>query len=175
MRHEGVEKEILDACCGGRMMWFNKHYAGALYVDKRVRPRGFMQVRPDFAIEPDIQGDFTDLDFPARSFSLVVFDPPHTIRSKEVGGIIAERYGRLTIANWQQDLALGFAECWRVLKPNGTLIFKWAESDKPIEALRPFFPAEPIFGTRAGKNHKTVWLVFFKARHTKLITRTINA
>lgn len=162
MKHGGRTKEILDVCCGGRMMWFDKEYPGALYVDKRVRPKGFMSVRPEFSIEPDLQGDFRDLQLPDKSFSLVVFDPPHTIRSKEEGGIIAERYGRLTLATWQSDLAAGFSECWRVLKPNGTLIFKWAENDKPIDELEPFFPARPIFGTRAGKNHKTIWLVFFK-------------
>jgi SAM-dependent methyltransferase len=159
-----TKKEVLDACCGGRMMWFDKHYPGALYVDKRVRRKGFMSVRPEFEIGPDVQGDFRHLDFRAKSFSLVVFDPPHTIRSREEGGIIAERYGRLTIANWEADLAEGFAECWRVLKPNGTLIFKWAETDRKIADLEKFFPARPIFGSRAGKAHKTIWLCFFKPK-----------
>ncbi len=144
------------------MMWFDKHYPGAIYVDKRVRPKGFMTVRPEFEIAPDVRGDFRHLDFPDASFSLVVFDPPHTIRGKEEGGIIAERYGRLTLASWEADLAAGFAECWRVLKPNGTLVFKWAESDKRIGDLEKFFPVAPIFGTRAGKGHKTIWLCFFK-------------
>lgn len=57
-----------------------------MYVDKRIRPKGFMAVRPNFSVEPDMQGDFRDLDFPDASFSLVVFDPPHTIRNKEEGG-----------------------------------------------------------------------------------------
>jgi SAM-dependent methyltransferase len=160
----GTNKPILDACCGGCMMWFDKKYPGALYVDKRVRPKGFLPVRPEFEIAPDIHADFRELPFRDETFSLVVFDPPHTIREKEVGGIIAERYGRLTIAEWQQDLALGFAECWRVLKPNGTLIFKWAECDKKIAELEPFFPSAPIFGTRVGKANKTIWLCFFKPK-----------
>ena len=29
------EKLILDACCGSRMFWFNKHNPLALFVDKR--------------------------------------------------------------------------------------------------------------------------------------------
>jgi hypothetical protein len=155
-------KEILDACCGGRMMWFNKKHPNALYVDKRVRPKGFLTVRPNFEVSPDQVEDFTNLSFPDESFHLVVFDPPHTIRIQEEGGLIAERYGRLTIANWEADLAAGFSECWRVLKVNGTLIFKWAENDKKIEAIKPFFPSEPLFGTRSGKAGKTIWLVFFK-------------
>lgn len=28
-------KLILDACCGSRMFWFNKHNPLALFVDKR--------------------------------------------------------------------------------------------------------------------------------------------
>ncbi|GBR74607.1 hypothetical protein NO1_1754 [Candidatus Termititenax aidoneus] len=28
-------KKILDACCGGRMMWFDKHHPDVLYVDSR--------------------------------------------------------------------------------------------------------------------------------------------
>ena len=121
-----------------------------------------MSVRPEFETAPDTRGDFRHLDFPAESFSLVVFDSSHTIRGAEEGGIIAERYGRLTIASSESDLAEGFAECWRVLKPNGTLIFKWAESDKRIADLEWFIPARPIFGSRAGNAHKTLWLCFFK-------------
>jgi len=162
MTKEKESKVILDACCGGRMMWFEKKYPYALYVDKRIRQKGFMKVRPQFSIEPDIQADFTDLPFKNNRFNMVVFDPPHTIRNKEEGGVIAERYGRFTIASWEKELALGFSECWRVLKKKGVLIFKWAESDKKIDQLIHFFPAKPLFGTRAGSNYKTLWLVFMK-------------
>jgi SAM-dependent methyltransferase len=157
-----ADKFILDACCGGRMMWIQKNHPNALYVDKRVRPKGFMSVRPQFAIAPDVQADFRALPFKKESFSLVVFDPPHTIRNVEEGGVIAERYGRLTIATWQQDLPLGFQECWRVLAPKGTLIFKWNECDKPIEEIEPFFPCPPLFGSRVGTRNTTLWLCFMK-------------
>ena len=159
-----LKKEILDVCCGGRMMWFDKKHKDALYMDKRVRPKGFMSTRPNFEVAPDVQGDFTEMPFEDASFSLVVFDPPHSIRKNEEGGIIAERYGRLTIASWEADLAAGFEECWRVLKPNGTLIFKWAECDKSIDEIRKFFPDQPIFGSRVGKANQTLWLVFFKTK-----------
>ena len=29
------EKKILDATCGGRSIWFNKHHPAAIYCDKR--------------------------------------------------------------------------------------------------------------------------------------------
>lgn len=146
------------------MFWFDKNYPGALYMDKRLEPKGFMSTRKNFEVKPDVVGDFRKMPFKDASFSMVVFDPPHTIRNKEEGGIIAQRYGRLTLATWEKDLARGFAECWRVLKPNGTLIFKWAESDKTIEEISPFFPAPPLFGSRVGKANKTIWLVFFKGK-----------
>lgn len=70
------EKVILDVCCGGRMMWFEKEHPNALYVDKRIGERGFMTYRPRFEVMPDIVGDFRALKFEDESFSLVVFDPP---------------------------------------------------------------------------------------------------
>lgn len=30
-------------------------------------------------------------------------------------------------SGWRQDIRQGFEECFRVLKPYGTLIFKWSE------------------------------------------------
>ena len=33
---EKPDKYILDACCGGRMFWFDKYHPNVLYVDKRV-------------------------------------------------------------------------------------------------------------------------------------------
>ena len=29
------EKKVLDACCGSRMFWFDRHAARAVFVDKR--------------------------------------------------------------------------------------------------------------------------------------------
>lgn len=114
-----MKKIILDACCGGRMFWWNKNNPNVLFLDKRKKPKGFMRTRPSFEINPDIVGDFRNLPFKDKSFKMVVFDPPHTIRNKEEGGIIAERYGRLMLSTWEKDLALGFSECWRVLKSGG--------------------------------------------------------
>lgn len=156
------DKFILDACCGGRMMWFDKKHPNTLYVDKRVKGKGFMSTRKNFSVEPDIKADFRNLPFKDGQFNMVVFDPPHTIRNKEEGGIIAERYGRLILETWEKDLALGFSECWRVLADKGTLIFKWAECDKTMEEIAPFFPALPLYGSRVGKGNKTVWLAFMK-------------
>ena len=155
-------KYILDATCGGRMMWYQKKHPNTLYIDQRSKPKGFMKVRKNFSVEPDIQADFREMPFKDNQFHLVVFDPPHTIRKVAEGGVIAERYGRLLLESWQEDLALGFTECWRVLKPKGTLLFKWNECDKAIEDIEPFYPGPPLFGNRMGKNNKTIWVCFMK-------------
>lgn len=48
-----MEKVVLDACCGGRMMWFDKKNPGVLYVDVRRGEKGFMKVRPSFEVVPN--------------------------------------------------------------------------------------------------------------------------
>ena len=59
------EKLILDACCGSRMFWFDKHNPLTLFVDKRsetltAKDRGKTRV---IEIKPDVIADFTNLPF----------------------------------------------------------------------------------------------------------------
>lgn len=68
------------------------------------------------------------------------------------------KYGRLE-QTWQEDIKQGLSECWRVLKSNGTMIFKWNEQQITLPMVKGLLPSKPIFGQRRGK---TVWLVFFK-------------
>lgn len=161
--------EILDACCGGRMWWWNKAHPLAVYMDNRVVPKGH---NPDigsesrhgsgnWACEPDVIGDFRALPFDDGAFRLVLFDPPHVVR-EEIKGHVTLQYGALHPATADDDLRGGFAECWRVLAPGGTLVFKWA--GKP-DRVRRHFPAEPIVGTkvvRGGNGLGTRWYVFYK-------------
>mgnify|MGYP003630680920 CR=1 FL=1 len=72
-------------------------------------------------IEPDAQMDFRALPFPDSSFLLVSFDPPHLERAGPRSWLAA-KYGKLG-NDWREDLRQGFAECLRVLKPGGTLVF----------------------------------------------------
>ena len=44
------EKFILDACCSGRMMWFNKKHPNATYIDIRKESKGFSKHRPELRI-----------------------------------------------------------------------------------------------------------------------------
>lgn len=152
--------EILDACSGGRHWWWDKKHPLALYMDIRLEPRGSCDVRPNWSCEPDLLGDFRAMPFPDSSFQLVLFDPPHIVRDEPTGGYIRLKYGALPKASEQDDLRRGFKECWRVLAPGGTLVFKWAGNLKRVE---PLFPATPVVGTRSPRGGQTRWLIFYKA------------
>lgn len=58
-----------------------------------------------------------------------------------------------------QDLKLGFDECMRVLKPNGTLIFKWNEEQVKLKDVLATTEYQPLFGNKRAKTH---WIVFMK-------------
>ena len=116
--------KILDTCCGSRMFWFNKENEDAIYMDNRTENTRLCDGRK-LIIKPDIIADFRDIPFEDESFYLVVFDPPHLIRAGEKS-FLKLKYGRLD-TTWKDDIKQGLSECWRVLKKNGTLIFKWNE------------------------------------------------
>jgi len=71
---------------------------------------------------------------------------------------LAKKYGVLS-QNWKQDIAQGFRECMRVLKPNGILIFKWNEEQVKLSEVLEAIDYKPLFGNRRSKTH---WLVFMK-------------
>lgn len=41
-----------------------------------------------------------------------------------------------------------FDEAWRVLKPNGTLIFKWADKDVTLAELLYVLKRQPLLGDK---------------------------
>ena len=161
-------KLILDACCGGRMFWFNKHHPDALYVDIEKRAKGVIECRPNFYVEPDMLADFRNLPFPDKKFKLVVFDPPH-LKTLTKTSIMRKKFGSLNADTWQWDLRKGFEECWRVLDDFGTLIFKWNEHDISLKEVLEIFNEEPLFGHPTAKSGKTKWCVFFKGPGSKKI------
>lgn len=108
-------------------------------------------------INPDIVADFRDIPFDDNTFYLVVFDPPHLIHAGE-NSWLAKKYGKLD-ENWRQDISKGFDECMRVLKPNGTLIFKWCEEQIKLKEILDVIKYQPLFGNKRSKTH---WLVFMK-------------
>ena len=155
-------KEILDATCGGRMMWFNKNHPNAVYMDRRVEGKGLIEQQPSFEVKPDVVASYSDMPFDDESFSLVVFDPPH-IEMMVPSGIMAAKYGAL-IGDWRTELRAGFDECMRVLKPNGVLIFKWGEASVSVSEILGMIPYDPLFGHTTAKSGKTKWVTFMKIK-----------
>ncbi|MFP8820234.1 SAM-dependent methyltransferase [Enterobacter cloacae] len=60
------------------------------------------------------------------------------------------------------DLRAGFKEAFRVLRPQGVLIFKWNETQIPVSKILALTGEKPAIGQRTGKNDKTHWIIFVK-------------
>lgn len=148
--------KILDACCGSRMFWFDKQNEDVVFMDKRELETELSDGRK-LIVKPDIIADFRRMPFEDESFYLVVFDPPHLLKAGDASWL-AQKYGKLD-ENWRDDISQGFTECMRVLKKNGTLIFKWNEDQIPLREVLKCFNQQPLFGNKRSKTH---WLVFMK-------------
>lgn len=161
------KKLILDACCGGRTFWFDKTHPNALYVDERVMKPTIVGKGKDARIRkvlPDKVMDFRKLDLKAKTFSMVVFDPPH-LKTLGRKSYMAHMYGVLDKNNWREDLRKGFSECFRVLKDEGILIFKWSEHEIPLREVLALTEYKPLFGHPSGKQQKTHWVCFMKIKN----------
>jgi SAM-dependent methyltransferase len=156
---------VLDVACGSRMFWFDRQNPDAIFCDKRAERHELTDASSkggtrSLVIAPDIQCDFTDLPFADNTFAIVCFDPPHLVKNG-ANGWLAKKYGKLG-EDWRGDLRKGFAECFRVLRPEGALIFKWNEHDVPVSQVLALATHKPLFGNRGGKAAKSHWLVFMK-------------
>lgn len=158
---------VLDPCCGSRMWWFDKSNPAAIYGDQRRetititdRSHGKKDGARVLRIDPDVIMDFRSIPFPDDTFHLVAFDPPHLVRAGHKSWMAA-KYGKLG-SDWREDLAAGFRECFRVLRPHGTLVFKWNETQVKIREILPLSPVVPLFGNTSGRKSGTHWIVFLK-------------
>lgn len=168
---------ILDACCGGKMFYFDKNDERVLFQDIRNFQTTLCDGR-DFEVKPDIQADFTNMPYPDESFTMVVFDPPHLLRNignskfADIYGSLNPKasptgyqqikYGALQNNNWRDMLRNGFSECFRVLKHGGFLIFKWNETDIKTSEILRLTKEKPIYGHISGKRSNTHWISFMK-------------
>jgi hypothetical protein len=164
-----AEKTILDVCCGGRMMWFDKDDNRVIFLDKRKETHTYIGASQNGAgsgkeykisVNPDCISDFTALPFQDNAFSLVVFDPPHFSKIGNTSHT-AKKYGKLP-PNWKIMLRNGFSECFRVLRQDGFLVFKWNEYEIPVSDILALAPEKPLFGNRYGKTAMTHWITFTK-------------
>lgn len=159
------EQQILDPCSGSRMFYFDKEDQRVLFGDIRneehqLKDRSTKGGSRKLIIHPDQQMDFRNLPFSNGTFALVVFDPPHLVNAGR-NSWLAKKYGRLG-ANYKDDLSAGFSECFRVLRPLGTLVFKWNEDQVKVSEILALTDQKPVFGNRCGRTSKSHWLVFLK-------------
>ena len=161
------DKKVLDACCGSRMFYFDKQDERVLFTDIREHQERIVDIgtegtkgRKPIVVKPDVVSDFRNMPFEDNSFYHIVFDPPHFYKGAGKTGMIAFKYGLLK-KTWKEDIKKGFSECFRVLKPNGTLIFKWCESEIPLKEILKLTDKKPLYGHRSGKKAQTIWVAFF--------------
>lgn len=158
------------------MFYFDKGNPDVLFQDIREVNTNLCDGR-HFEIKPDVVADFRSMPYPDNTFRLVVFDPPHLMRSVEgslFDDIYSEsgkakptswqkiKYGALGNADWKDTLKRGFSECFRVLQVGGFLIFKWNDTDHTVKEILRLTDQKPILGHKSGKLNKTHWLLFMK-------------
>jgi len=163
------DKFILDACCGGRMMWVNKKHPNAIYIDNRTAEKGHIQngYNPGHCVKPDYIMDFREMAFADKTFRLVLFDPPH-LSSLTPSSIMRKKFGVLDELHWGSDLKKALNECWRVLDDYGILLFKWNDIEiqyKKILELVDFKPL--VMNITAGQKalrqkNRSYWFTFMK-------------
>ena len=172
-----IMKPILDACCGGKMFYFDKSDERVLFQDIRKIKTTLCDGRI-FEVNPDVQCDFTNMPYEDGTFSMVVFDPPHLVYRRGKKSKMVDLYGSLSdkamptgyqqikygalYSDWRDMLSKGFKECFRVLKSGGFLIFKWNETDVKVSEILKLTPEKPVFGHISGKRSNTHWICFMK-------------
>lgn len=154
-------KLILDPASSMRSFYFDKKDKRVLFGDIRVKETHLLTNGQTIHIEPDEVMDFRAIPYPDETFKVVVFDPPHMLNLSEKSWM-RKKYGVLDKETWQDDLTKGFAECFRVLKDEGTLIFKWNEVSIPLKDIFTLTPYKPVLGHPSGKRMGTHWVLFIK-------------
>lgn len=149
-------KPILDACCGSRMFWFDKDNPLVDFQDIRdeVCTLSDGQI---CIVHPNIIGDFTNMNFPDKSYKLVIWDPPHLVSAGESSNLY-KRFGKMD--DWRNDLKKGFDECMRVLDDYGVLIFKWSDVQIKVKSVIRAIGQVPLVGHKTSRH--CIWMVYMK-------------
>jgi len=153
---------ILDPTCSAKSIWFDKNNKNVVHCDIRVS-REYVGLGKNgrwWDIRPDVRMNFIAMPFPCEFFEMVVFDPPHL---KDIGmtSYTAKKYGKL-FTNWRDEIKNGFSECFRVLRTDGFLIFKWSEQQIPLNDVLALSEYYPLFGHTTGSKSTTKWICFRK-------------
>ena len=132
-------------------MWFNKTDTDTIYIDKRKE------------VKPDIQYTWQNLPFKNDFFNLIIFDPPHDTTGPK--GIFREKYGTINLKTFNIDYYQAFKELFRILKPSGFLILKWADRCRSLNQILALAePQKPLIKNCVGTASKgsTFWIIFRK-------------
>jgi len=144
-----VEKKILDACCGSRMFWFDRQNKAVVFVDKRKEAHELKDASSagghrTLIIDPDIQADFTKLPLKMQRLPWLFSIRLIWLEAVKRGGW--QRNMGNWKGDWRQELRMGFSECFRVLRDEGTLIFKWNEFEVPVSDILKLTQKSPYSG-----------------------------
>jgi SAM-dependent methyltransferase len=156
-----VTKPILDPASSMRSFYFDRQDERVVFGDIREKETHLLTNGQIIDIEPDEVMDFKAIPYPDETFYCVIFDPPHLFDLSEKSWM-RKKYGVLYRETWQDEIGQGFAECFRVLKPNGTLIFKWNQTSIPIKEVLKLTNEKPVIGHPSGKRMGTHWVLFIK-------------
>ena len=114
---------------GGQIDLDPTYSIGNFYKPLSIKPKHKFDICPQ--IEGVLQADSRQLPFGAGEIKSIMFDPPFVIgganyeTNKEGSSIIAKRFGNFT--SWeelQEMYSSSLQEFYRILAPNGVLIFK---------------------------------------------------
>ena len=156
-----TKKSVLDPASSMRSFYFDKTDSRVLFGDIRQDETHLLTNGQTIHIKPDEVMDFRNIPYPDECFQIVIFDPPHLLNLSEKSWM-RKKYGVLDADRWQEDIAAGFSECFRVLKTNGTLVFKWNETSIMLKEILALTPQKPLLGHPSGKRMATHWVLFMK-------------
>lgn len=154
-------KTVLDPASSMRSFYFNKTDERVVFGDIREDETHLLCNGQTIEIKPDEVMDFRAIPYPDETFQMVIFDPPHLLHLSEKSWM-RKKYGVLDSQTWREDLTAGFSECFRVLKTNGTLVFKWNEASIKVNEILKLTDQKPLLGHPSGKRMGTHWILFIK-------------
>jgi SAM-dependent methyltransferase len=125
-----IIQNIIDLHCGGKDIELDPTYSKGNFYKNKINPP-----KHKFDKYPQTDGveysDVVDLPFDDESFSIVMFDPPFlatrgpSLKVENGSNIINRRF---TVFQTEKDLHVFYIdalhELYRILKPDGILIFK---------------------------------------------------